>query len=262
VYTGGNCTSSWAIASASAFGNRMCISDPNTYSDLQLSPQQLLSCDKSNQGCAGGNVQSAFEFIMREGLVTEKCFPYTGETTKTDCSDRCTSDKPIRMGSYCAVQEPKAAMREIMANGPLLGVLFMTDDILVYKDGNYKSIPTSRTFLDDNKSRLFTGVTVLGFGSDNGRDYWLVENSWGPEWGVNGVAKVARVEGDGREGGAMWQAWMFAPMPPTEPLESKSEDELDAELDRVLEEDEEDEEKELDEEIDLDDDIVDDEDDV
>ena len=40
-------------------------------------------------------------------------------------------------------------------------------------------------------------MTVLGYGSEDGMDYWLVESSWGKAWGQNGVAKVLRLPGDG-----------------------------------------------------------------
>ena len=37
------------------------------------------------------------------------------------------------------------------------------------------------------------GVTVIGYGkSSDGRDYFLVKNTWGPTWGEGGFAKIAR----------------------------------------------------------------------
>merc|ERR1719433_2230662 len=70
IYNMGNCTASWAIASASALSNRFCVSDPAAYGELMLSPQQLLSCDNtnrggSNRGCSGGDIDSAWTYIER-----------------------------------------------------------------------------------------------------------------------------------------------------------------------------------------------------
>merc|ERR1712224_831782 len=42
IYNMGNCTASWAIATASALSNRFCMSNPAEHSELMLSPQQLL----------------------------------------------------------------------------------------------------------------------------------------------------------------------------------------------------------------------------
>jgi len=243
VYATGNCSASWATSTATTFANRVCIADPNNFADLQLSPQHLLSCDTNNEGCDGGNVQNAFVYLIQTGLVPESCMPFQADSD-VKCSAKCTDKQPVKASGFCVMNEPEDAMREIVTNGPILGVMFMSDDILLYKDGLFKSVPTSRAFLDENKSRMFVGVTVLGYGSENGSDYWLVENSWGPEWGQNGVAKILRIPGDGRDGGGLWQAWMFAPQAPITPFENDDdEDDLDLDLDLDDEEDDEEEDE-------------------
>jgi len=46
-------------------------------------------------------------------------------------------------------------------------------------------------------TNLDHAITAVGYGTENGLDYYLVRNSWGPAWGDNGYIKIAAVEGEG-----------------------------------------------------------------
>lgn len=236
IYNMGNCTASWAIATASALSNRFCISSPSEYSELMLSPQQLLSCDSMNRGCNGGDIDTAWNFIEREGLVSEICFPYQADGT-VSCQSRCQNEAPLKASSHCVLNSESMIRREIFLNGPVVAPLFLVDDFLVYSGGLYTETSTATQLTDSRRQRIIHAVKIVGWGKMDGRNYWLVENSWGEDWGEHGFAKVVAGGDPEKREGIMIETYVLAGTPASRKVEAADDgsdfevDDTDADLD-------------------------------
>jgi hypothetical protein len=89
---------------------------------LELSPQQVVSCDGSDGGCNGGDLPTAFGYIALAGLETDKTYPYTSGNGN---SGTCLYQKKhvvahISGFEYATTKGNETAMQAaMMVHGPL-----------------------------------------------------------------------------------------------------------------------------------------------
>ena len=185
------CAASYATAVSSTLSEKMCIeSDKNNL--IPLSAQELLSCDTANKGCRGGYVNNAIEYMVMRGLSTEECLPYKG-TFDAKCSDMCADPQKVRPESFCVLFGDNDIKREIMKNGPVVSSMEVYTDFLSYKSGVYTKGE------DVPKFSGYHTIKIVGWGVEDGSEeepnkgnkYWIIENSWGDDWGLDGYAKIA-----------------------------------------------------------------------
>ena len=185
------CAGSYATSIASTFSEKLCIESEDKKL-IPLSAQELLSCDTANKGCRGGYVNNALEYLVMRGISTEECLPYKG-TFDAKCSEMCAEPMKARPESFCVLFGDNDIKREIMKNGPVVSSMEIYTDFLSYKTGVYTKGE------DVPKFSGYHTIKIVGWGVEDGSEdepnkggkYWIIENSWGEDWGLNGYAKIA-----------------------------------------------------------------------
>ncbi len=105
----------------------------------------------------------------------------------------CENPQRERIDSYCILFGEEDIKRDIFKNGPVVATSQVHVDFLPYKSGVYHK--------GDEVSRFsgFSAVKIVGWGIENGSDgepnkgnkYWIIQNSWGDDWGENGYARIS-----------------------------------------------------------------------
>jgi len=181
----GQCGSCWAFSTTGSVEGAYQIA---TGKLLSFSEQELVDCAGSygNQGCNGGLMDDGFKYIEAKGDALESTYSYTGKTGT--CSSSKQSDAAIKAGKVTSFNDvtskSESQLMAAVAKGPV-SVAIEADQsgFQFYKTGVFSG--TCGTKLDH-------GVLVVGYGTDSGKDYWKVKNSWGTTWGQEGYILLAR----------------------------------------------------------------------
>ncbi|XP_026750376.2 uncharacterized peptidase C1-like protein F26E4.3 isoform X1 [Galleria mellonella] len=199
----GWCGSDWAVTIATVVSDRFAIQS-NGMEKILLSPQTLLSCNRRYQrGCDGGHIDAAWNYVREDGLLDDNCFPYEAKVTKCPVKPKsdnlpifCTPSVPERTTRYKVgppgkLKKELDIMYDIMESGPVHAVMTVYQDFFHYRDGVYR-----HTRYGDNQLQGLHSVRIVGWGENRGDKYWIVANSWGREWGIDGYFHIARGENE------------------------------------------------------------------
>ncbi|KAK7080554.1 hypothetical protein SK128_010837 [Halocaridina rubra] len=186
TYNQGCCNSCWAVVVAAVLTDRSCIKS-NGRNTFNYSARNLATCCKvCGDIIEGGILLEAFVYWKTTGIVSEECQPYNVSDmvcqynkNESKCETECvkeskrTYEDDLRLGeNFSELQNVADIQREIMSNGPLAAGTW----------ANLTESCTNEILSCDGLCKILThAVRIIGWGTEKGKDYWLVANSYGSE---------------------------------------------------------------------------------
>jgi len=131
-------------------------------------------------------MDSAFQYVIQnKGIDTEASYPYTATGPNTCMFE--ASNVGCMISNYQDVTsgDENALMQAVTKQPTSVAIDASQPSFQQYSSGVYNEPDCSSTQLDH-------GVLAVGYGTDSGTAYWIVKNSWGTSWGMQGYIWMSR----------------------------------------------------------------------
>ncbi|GJP37716.1 hypothetical protein CLOM_g22140 [Closterium sp. NIES-68] len=194
----GNCASSWAVAAAQSVEMAYAIQNPSSSSIANVSVQQLVDCAGVATACTAGGWPSLALNYMADatdddgGVVAEADYEYTG--AQGTCDDSKVSGDASSIGVAALEQADfqgwLGLVLAVQAQPVVAFVHGSHPSFLTYKTGVYADGACAGEIVDHS-------VLVVGFKLAMPRPYFIIRNSWGTKWGMQGYMRMAIAGGPG-----------------------------------------------------------------
>jgi len=175
------CGSCWAFSTVEEIESQWILKGNAA---LELSPQQIVDCDKKDQGCNGGDTPTAYEYVISAGgLELDSVYPYKAKNEKCQFN---ASDVAVKISGWKYVVKDKneTEMLSALSTAGPLSICVDAEPWQHYKNG----------VLSKCAKHLDHCVQLVGYGveASTNTTFWTVRNSWGADWGEEGYIRIGR----------------------------------------------------------------------
>ena len=174
----GGCASCWAFSTTGCLEGAWQLA---TGSLISMSEQQFMDCSSDN-GCGGGSMGAAINYARSTTVATESSYSYKGTNGKCKSSYSVAIPRGGVSG-YKRVGSQVSDLKSALAHGPL--------SVAIEADQKSFKHYSSGILSSGCGTKLDHGVLVVGYGTDNGHEYFRVKNSWGHSWGDSGYIRLS-----------------------------------------------------------------------
>mmetsp|Transcript_21816 Transcript_21816/g.35050 ORF Transcript_21816/g.35050 Transcript_21816/m.35050 type:complete len:332 (-) Transcript_21816:931-1926(-) len=209
-----SCGTCWAFSTTGNIEGQWALYNNQSHALTSLSEEFLVDCDSNDCGMFGGWPYLAYEYVIAEkGIPSEASYPYccgTRDTcypcmaahyNRTMCGDHSSlycnatwndghcprNDWQIASSitDWMSISQNETEIAKSLVELGPLSVLMNAESLSHYRSGIYDPSRCDPTDLDH-------GVLLVGYGTENGVDYWIVKNSWDSSWGESGYFRIVR----------------------------------------------------------------------
>jgi len=157
------------------------------------SEQELIDCGYGHfgaDGCHDAQLYSYLNWMIRNDYLpaSEEQYRYSYNKPSLQCPRGLGHDEKLQAEVtdffYISEGSEKLLMERLLSHGAVISSITVHQELKDYRGGIFEGCEPN---MDINHA-----VLVVGYGTDDGVDYWHIKNSWGVAWGEDGFMRLRR----------------------------------------------------------------------